>query len=173
MSDSKDVVFAITEEIGTDITYLRQEYGEQGAAYFTGIEIGILFGGSILAKFLIGMLKGATEELTDAAGNGLGKELASRIIKRLEPLAEETHYKETDTERLLKLADQHEKELDEIRKLLATNVEPAEMNRIVRTHVTYEREEIETHLRRNGFTEEKASLHSERLVRTIQEEFLG
>jgi hypothetical protein len=173
MTDSKDVVFAITEEIGTDITYVRQKYGEQRAAYFTGIEIGILFGGSILANFLVGMLKGATEEVTDAAGKGLGKELASRIIKQLRPLAEEAHYKETDTERLLKLADEHAKELDEIRKVLAANVEPAEMNRIVRTHITYEREEIETHLRGNGFTEEKATLHSERLVRTIQEEFLG
>ena len=49
MSSSKDLVFAITKDIGTDISYVRREHGEKGANYFTGIEIGILFGGTILA----------------------------------------------------------------------------------------------------------------------------
>lgn len=68
MNSSKEIVTGITEEIGADISYVRRKHGNQDAAYFTGIEIGILFGGTILANFLLGMLKGATEEVTTARG---------------------------------------------------------------------------------------------------------
>ena len=170
MTSSKDVIFAITEEVGTDITYIRQKHGEENAAYFTGIEIGVLFGGTILANFLIGMIKGATEELTDAAGKGLGKELVATILKKLNPIAEGTRLKETNTEELLRLADQHQKALDEIRSTLASNLAPEAFRSIIGKSVSFEREQIRIHLRQNGFTEEKAELQAEHLTLRIQQE---
>src|SRR6185437_6524859 len=126
MNSSKDVVFAITEEIGTDISYVRLKHGEEGASYFTGIEIGVLFGGSFLAAFLIGMLKGVAEELASAGGKWIGKALARKLIEKLTPVADQTHFEDPDTERLLKLADAHQEELDSIRKTLAASLAPKE-----------------------------------------------
>ncbi|HEY2170477.1 MAG TPA: hypothetical protein VGJ30_12680 [Candidatus Angelobacter sp.] len=170
MNSSKDVVFAITEEIGTDISYLRQKHGKEEAAYFTGIEIGVLFGGTILATFLIGMLKGAFAELTGAAGKQLGKSLAGKLIKKLTPIAEQTQFKETNTEQLLELAVKHQKELDALRRTIAGKLTSEVFEQLVETSVTYEREQITIHLQRNGFTNEKAAIQSERLVRRIQQE---
>jgi hypothetical protein len=168
MNSSKDVVFAIVEEIGTDVSYVRLKHGEEGASYFTGIEIGVLFGSAILANFLLGMLKGAVEELTTAGGTRIGKELARKLIGKLTPVAKQAHFKDPDTERLLKLADSHQEQLDSIRKELAAKLPPPEFEALMEANVTYEREQIKVHLERNGFTHEKATLYSERLVRTIQ-----
>jgi len=170
MNSSKDVVFAITEEIGTDISYVRRKHGEEEAAYFTGIEIGVLFGGTVLANFLIGMLKGAFAEITSAVGKQIGKSFAAKLIEKLIPVAEQTQFKETDTEQLLKLADHHQKELDAIRGVLASKLAPEEFESFVETNVTYEREQVSIHLQRNGFTDDKAIIYSERLVRRIQQE---
>jgi hypothetical protein len=174
MNSSKDVVFAITEEVGRDITYVRQKSGEEGAFYFTGIEIGVLFGGSVLVTFLIGTLKGLTEEPTKAAGKELGKAVAQQIIKGLDAIAAEAQYKETDTERLLELAGQQQQELDAIRMDLANKLETGDLGRLVRTPIIYERErkEIEAYLLQNGFPQRKAVTHSERLAHTIQQEVL-
>jgi hypothetical protein len=170
MISSKDVIFAITEEIGTDISYVRGKHGDEEAAYFTGIEIGVLFGGTVLANFLIGMLKGAVAEITSAAGKRIGKSLVAKLIEKLAPVAEQTKFKETDTEKLLKLADHHQQELDAIRGTLASKLPPEEFKSLVETGVTFEREQISIHLQRNGFTGDKAVIYSERLVRRIQQE---
>jgi|SRR5579864_1523207 len=170
MNSSKDVVFAITEEIGTDISYVRQKHGEEGAAYFTGVEIGVTFGGTILATFLIGMLKGAFAELTSAAGKQIGKALVAGILKKLTPIAEHSHLQEIDTERLLKLAAQHQEELDGLLRTITGKLTTAEFNDLVEASVTYEREQVILHLQRNGFPNEKAAIHGERLVRRVQQE---
>jgi len=116
------------------------------------------------------MLKGVTDELTTAGGKQLGKTLAAKLIEKLMPIADQTQLKESDTKQLLKLADQQQKALDDIRATLTSNLRPREFEQLLDTSVIYERVQIRTHLKRNGFTDDKADLHSDRLVQRLQQE---
>jgi hypothetical protein len=134
VNSSKDIVSGINEEIGADISYVRRKHGEQGAAYFTGIEIGIIFGGTVLAKFLIGMLKGAGEEVTTAAGKQVGKTLAKKLIEKLTPIADETQFKETDTKQRSKAAESQEEELELVRTTLTGELGKSEYDTMAKAY---------------------------------------
>ncbi len=168
MNSSKEVVTGINEEIGADISYVRRKHGDQDAAYFTGIEIGILFGGTVLANFLLGMLKGATEEVTTAGGKQVGKILAKKLIEKLTPIANQTQFKEADTKRLAKVAESQEEELDLVRTTLIADLTKPEFDRLVDVHSGSEMSQVSDHLSRNGFTTTKVEVYTERLVRRIQ-----
>ena len=52
---SREMVFAIVDEIGPDIDYIRHKGGASATRqYFTGIELAIFFGTGALASFLVG-----------------------------------------------------------------------------------------------------------------------
>jgi hypothetical protein len=165
---SKRIVLGINEEIGADISYVRRKHGDQDAAYFTGIEIGILFGGTVLANFLLGMLKGATEEVTTAGGKQLGKSLAKKLIEKLTPIANQAQFKEADTTQLAQLAASHEQELDSVCTTLIADLTKPEFDRLVDGQDALETAQIRDHLARNGFTTKKVEIYSERLVRRIR-----
>ena len=168
MESSKDIVIGINEEIGADISYVRRKHGDQDAAYFTGIEIGILFGGTVLASFLLGMLKGAAEVLATAGGKHLGMSLAKKLIEKLTPIANQAQFKEADTKQLAKVAYCQDEELDLVRSTLIADLTKPAFDRLVDAHTLSEMSQIRNHLVQNGFTTTKVEFYAERLVRRIQ-----
>jgi hypothetical protein len=168
VSISKEIVVGINEEIGADISYVRRKHGDQQAAYFTGVELGILFGGTVLANFLLGMLKGAVEHLTTEAGKHVGKSLAAKLIEKLTPIANQTKFTEADTKQLAQVADSQERELDLVRTMLIADLTRPEFDKLVDAQTTHEAAQISDHLKRNGFTTTKVVVYTERLVERIQ-----
>jgi hypothetical protein len=170
MNSSKDIIYSVTEEIGADISYVRTKHGEVKAAYFTGIELGILFGGTVLANFLIGMLKGAIEELSKSGGKKIGQSLATKLIEKLTPIARQTQFRDADTKRINRIADTNSREIDAVRTELLAELTQSDLSGLIDAQTVYERREIAEHLTANGFTSAKVTVYSERLVQRIQRE---
>jgi hypothetical protein len=168
VNSSKEIVTGINEEIGADISYVRRKHGEQQAAYFTGLEIGIVFGSSILASFLVGVLKGMVEELSTTGGKEVGKSLAKKLIEKLTPIADQTQFTEADTKQLAKAAESQQGELDLVRTTLIAEIGKPEFDRLIDAQTASEVSQIREHLARNGFTTTKVEVYTERLVRRIQ-----
>lgn len=176
--DSKEMVFAIIDEVGLDIDYIRNKEGSPaGRLYFTGIEVAIYVASGALASCFLGFAKGIFEEFGKevgkgivkeagkAAGAGIGKAIIERLKGIVDRILKSTPESAQDAQQQSLLVQQ---QLDELIK--------GDLGKLVLTREAKDRElaytyaitEVKTYLLKSGLTEAIATAHSERVVKVIK-----
>ena len=176
--DSKEMVFAIIDEVGLDIDYIRNKEGSPaGRLYFTGIELAIYVASGVLASFFLGFAKEIFEEfgkevgkaIVKEAGKATGAAIGKAVIERLKGIVnrilKSTPESAQDAQQQSLLVQQ---ELDDLIK--------GDLGKFISTREVKDRElayvyavrEVKTYLLKSGLTEAIATAHSERVVKIIK-----
>ena len=175
---SREMVFAIIDEIGLDIDYVRHKGGASAnRQYFTGIEMAILFGSGALASFLVGAAKGILQEfgkefakgIVGGVGKAAGDKIGQALIKRLEGIVNRViRSTPASAEAAQDEGAEIQKELDLVIKtdfadLVSTTSAVMENQAVTEWSVS----EVTTYLMKSGLGKEMATGHSERVVKVL------
>ena len=171
ISISRDLAYAVADEIGADVAYFRTRQGpSKDRLYITGIEIAVLVGTTVLTSFCLGFVKRVSEEV----GEELGSLTAEHVMDQLKKVYERLRGidTETDDKSAKDIARECQIELDEIIKNELPRLDPdREIAEYLEVTHEYEILEVKTYLIESGFPEEKASQYAERSTVLIRREW--